>query len=114
MATDDQLACTYGALILADDEIPITAEKLNTILKAANVQVEPIWPSLFARALSGINVRELITKVGSCAGPAAPAAAAVAAPAADAKKEEKKVEKKEEKKEEEEEEDEDMGFGLFD
>ena len=114
MATDDQLACTYSALILADDEIPITAEKLSTILKAANVQVEPIWPSLFARALSNINVRDLITKVGSTAGAAsgAPASAATAAPAE--AKEEKKEAKKEEKKEEEEEEDEDMGFGLFD
>lgn len=115
MATVDHLACTYSALILADDEIPITAEKLNTILKAADIQVEPIWPSLFARALSNLNVRELITKVGS-AGPAPAAAAAAtvaAAPAAgEAKKEEKKEAKKEEK--EEEEEDEDMGFGLFD
>ena len=68
--------------------------------------------ALFARALTNINVRDLITKVGS-AGPAAPAAAAAAAPAADTKKEEKKEAKKEEKKEEEEEEDEDMGFGRF-
>jgi len=113
MSTHDELACTYSALILVDDDVPITAEKLTTILKAANVQFEPIWPTLFARAVTGVNVKDLLTKVGSAAAAApaaAPAAAAAAAPAA--KKEEKKEEKK--KEESEEEEDADMGFGLFD
>jgi large subunit ribosomal protein LP1 len=112
MPTNDELACTYSALILADDDVPITSEKITTILKAANVQFEPIWPTLFARALTGVNVKDLLTKVGTAAA-AAPAPAAAAA--AD-KKVEKKEEKKEEKKKEEEEEpeDEDMGFGLFD
>lgn len=87
-------------------------EKINTILKAANVEVEPYWPGLFAKALEGINVKDLITNIGSGvgaapAGGAAPAAAA-AAPAAEAKKEEKK------KEEESDQSDDDMGFGLFD
>jgi large subunit ribosomal protein LP1 len=113
MSTHDELACTYSALILVDDDVPITAEKLTTILKAANVQFEPIWPTLFARAVTGVNVKDLLTKIGSAAAAApaaAPAAAAASAPAA--KKEEKKEEKK--KEESEEEEDADMGFGLFD
>lgn len=87
-------------------------EKINTILKAANVEVEPYWPGLFAKALEGINVKDLITNIGSGvgaapAGGAAPAAAA-AAPAAESKKEEKK------KEEESDQSDDDMGFGLFD
>jgi len=112
MPTNDELACTYSALILADDDVPVTAEKIVTILKAANVQFEPIWPTLFARALSSCNIKDLLTKVGSAAasGPA-PAAAAAAAPAAAAPK---AAEKKEEKKEESDAEDDDMGFGLFD
>jgi len=112
MPTDNELACTYSALILADDDVPITAEKITTILKAAGVAFEPIWPTLFARALTGVNVKDLVTKIGSSAAAPAPVAAAAAAPAA-----EKKAEKKEEKKKVEEEEpaeDEDMGFGLFD
>jgi large subunit ribosomal protein LP1 len=77
-------------------------------LKAANVEVEPYWPGLFAKALESCNVKELITNIGSGVGAApaataAPAAAAAAAPAAA-----KKVE------EEKEESDDDMGFGLFD
>jgi len=103
----DENACTYAALILADDDIAITSEKLQTLLKAANVSVEPYWPGLFAKALESCDVKSLLSNVGSAA--AAPAAG-VAAPAAEAPKEEKK----EEKVVEEEESDDDMGFGLFD
>jgi len=112
MPTNDELACTYSALILADDDVPITAEKMITILKAANVQFEPIWPTLFAKALTGVNVKDLITKVGSAAASAPAGPAAAAAPAAEEKKAEKKEEKKKEESDEEEEGD--MGFGLFD
>lgn len=89
----------------------LQGEKISTILKAANVDVEPYWPGLFAKALEGINVRDLITNIGSGVG-AAPAggapvaAAAAAAPAAEAAKEEKKEEEPEES-------DDDMGFGKF-
>lgn len=84
-------------------------EKISTILKAAAVDVEPYWPGLFAKALEGINVRDLITNIGSGVG-AAPAAggAPAAAAAAGAPAEEKKEEKKEEEPEES---DDDMGFG---
>merc|ERR1712058_189919 len=105
-------ACVYAALILADDDVAVTPEKLTTILKAAGVEVEPYWPGLFCKALESCNIKDLITNVGSGVG-AAPAAGGAAAPAAGgaAPAEEKKEEKKEE---EEEEEDDDMGFGLFD
>ncbi|KAK4337085.1 hypothetical protein RND71_043685 [Anisodus tanguticus] len=111
MTSVQELACVYSSLILFDDEISVTAEKIQTILKAANLEVEPYWPTLFAKALEGVDVKGLITNISSGVG-AAPAAASggAAAPAADAgKKEDKKPEK-----EEEEEEDDDMGFGLFD
>ncbi|XP_071144518.1 large ribosomal subunit protein P1-like [Mytilus edulis] len=112
MASKDELACVYAALILADDEVAVTAEKLKTILKASGVNVEPYWPGLFSKALESVNVKELITNISSGVGAApaagAPAAAAEAAPAKGADK------KKEEKKAESEESDDDMGFGLFD
>ncbi|RFU25331.1 hypothetical protein B7463_g11025, partial [Scytalidium lignicola] len=45
-----ELASSYAALILADDGVDITAEKLQTLIKAAGVvDVEPIWTSLFAK-----------------------------------------------------------------
>merc|ERR1712071_425097 len=107
----DELACVNAALVLLDDDVAITAEKISTILKAADVKVEPYWPGLFAKVLEGVDAKALISNVGAGAG-AAPAAGAPAAASADAPA--AAAEKKEEKKEESEEEDDDMGFGLFD
>ncbi|TQV95335.1 hypothetical protein V2A60_009632 [Cordyceps javanica] len=104
-----ELASSYAALILADDGIEITADKLQALIKAANVEVEPIWTSIFAKALEGKDVKDLLVNVGSGGGaaPAAGGAAAAAGGAAEAPAEEAKEEEKEES-------DEDMGFGLFD
>merc|ERR1711962_333715 len=105
-----ELACTYAALILNDDDVEITGDKITAILKAANVEFEPFWPSLFAGALKDVDVRSLITNIGSGvgSGPAAGGAAAGGAAAAEeAPKEEAKAESSSE-------EDDDMGFGLFD
>merc|ERR1712060_961289 len=101
-----ELACTYAALILNDDDVEITGDKITAILKAANVEFEPFWPSLFAGALKDVDVRSLITNIGSGvgSGPAAGGAAADAAPAEEEKKKESSSES----------EDDDMGFGLFD
>ena len=63
MSNPSELACTYAALILADDDVAITGEKISTILKAANFEIEPYWPGLFAKALEAANVKELITNV---------------------------------------------------
>ncbi|KAF7491009.1 60S acidic ribosomal protein P1 [Sarcoptes scabiei] len=116
--SSSELACVYSSLILQDDDVPVTAEKIQTILKAANVDVEPYWAGLFAKALESVDVKALITTIGSGvgSGPAvgggAPVAAAAAAPAEEAKGGGDK--KKEKEAEPESEEDDDMGFGLFD
>ncbi|KAJ6612702.1 60s acidic ribosomal protein-domain-containing protein [Mycena sp. CBHHK59/15] len=110
MASAD-LAATYAALILADDGIEITSDKIVTLTTAANVELEPIWATLLAKALEGKNVKDLLSSVGSGGG--APAVGGAAAPAAGgaAAAEAPKEEAKEEEKEES---DDDMGFGLFD
>jgi len=105
-----ELATTYAALILADDGLEITADKIVTLTSAANVDVEPIWATLLAKALEGKNVKELLSNVGSGGG--APAAGSAPAAASSAAVEEQPEARKEEVKEEES--DEDMGFGLFD
>ncbi|XP_021767221.1 60S acidic ribosomal protein P1-like [Chenopodium quinoa] len=105
-----ELACTYAALILHDDEVAVTSEKIATLVKAAGIDCESFWPNLFAKLVEKRSIEDLIMNVGAGGG-AAPAAAvaggAAAAPAAEEKKEEKKEEPKEES-------DDDMGFSLFD
>ncbi|CAJ0939857.1 unnamed protein product, partial [Mesorhabditis belari] len=112
MASNEELACVYAALILQDDDVAITGDKIATLLKAAKVEVEPYWPGLFAKALEGVDVKNLITSVSSGAGSGqAPAAAAASGAPAAAAAAPAETKKKEEPKEES---DDDMGFGLFD
>ncbi|KAJ8536955.1 hypothetical protein K7X08_035356 [Anisodus acutangulus] len=87
------------------------AEKIATVVKAANISVESYWPSLFAKLFEKRDIEDLILTVGTRGGPAvvvaaAPVAgggAAAAAPASEEKKEEVK-----------EDSDEDLGLSLFD
>ncbi|KAH9313261.1 hypothetical protein KI387_028296, partial [Taxus chinensis] len=88
------------------------AEKITTLVKAANVKIESYWPGLFAKLLEKRSVEDLILSVGSGGGGAVAAVAAApssgggavsAAPPPEEKKEEPK-----------EESDDDMGFSLFD
>eukprot|EP01119_Soliformovum_irregulare_P020404 TRINITY_DN659_c0_g1_i2.p1 TRINITY_DN659_c0_g1~~TRINITY_DN659_c0_g1_i2.p1 ORF type:complete len:123 (+),score=49.53 TRINITY_DN659_c0_g1_i2:114-482(+) len=112
-----ELACTYAALILHDDEQPVTADKINQILAAANVTVQPFWPGLFANVLGKAKLDDLILSAGGSGGSAPAASTGAPAAAADSKAPAAKEEAKGKKKEPEpepEEEDGEMGFGLFD
>jgi len=113
-SANEELACTYAALILHDDNITVTDEKIKAILAAAKMTVKPYLPGLFARVVSNpAALDDLILKGGAGAGAAA-AAPAGAAPAAGGAKEDKKEEKKKVVEEKKEESDDDMGLGLFD
>ncbi|OJD10860.1 hypothetical protein AJ78_08238 [Emergomyces pasteurianus Ep9510] len=114
--SSSELAVSYAALILADDGVDITSDKLQSILKAANVNdVEPIWSSLFAKedenreveanlmndftiqkALEGKDVKDLLLNVGSGGGAAAAATGGAAPVAAEGGAAEEKKEEKEE------------------
>eukprot|EP00285_Hemiselmis_virescens_P012596 CAMPEP_0173390826 /NCGR_PEP_ID=MMETSP1356-20130122/16300_1 /TAXON_ID=77927 ORGANISM="Hemiselmis virescens, Strain PCC157" /NCGR_SAMPLE_ID=MMETSP1356 /ASSEMBLY_ACC=CAM_ASM_000847 /LENGTH=111 /DNA_ID=CAMNT_0014348307 /DNA_START=17 /DNA_END=352 /DNA_ORIENTATION=- len=106
---EETLACTYAALILHDDGLPVDADNMLKLIKAAGVEVESFWPGMFAKALASANIGELCMKISS--GAPAPAAAGAAAPAAGGAAPAAAAKKKEPEPEEEEA---DMGFSLFD
>merc|ERR1719310_1779482 len=70
----DELVCTYAALMLHDGELEISEEKLKKVIAASGNSVEGYWPGLFAKALAGKNIGDLLSNAGSAA--AAPVAAA--------------------------------------
>ena len=116
-AEHDELCCVYAGLLLFDDGIEITADKLQKVIKASGNEVDGYYPEFFAKYLSKVDIKSMLSVTP----------AAGAAPAEehheekkDDKKEDKKGGKKddkkgkEKKKEEEkpkEEEEEDIGFG---
>jgi large subunit ribosomal protein LP1 len=74
-------------------EIIMQSDKIATLVKSANVNVESYWPSLFAKLAEKRNVGDLIMNIGAGGGAApiavsssAPAAASAAAPAVEEKK----------------------------
>ena len=76
--THAELACTYAALILNDDGVEITSDKINKLLAASDNKVEGYWPGLFAKALQGRNIRDLLAGSGG-ASQSAPVQATVVA-----------------------------------
>lgn len=101
------LAVSYAAVILADADVEITADKLLTLTKEAKVEdVEPIFAQLYAKALAQADKKELLTAFGATAAPAAGGEAAGDAAAAEEAP-------KEEAKKEESESDSDMDMGML-
>jgi hypothetical protein len=61
MSSTEELACVYASLILADEGLPVTAEKINALVEAAGVKVAAYWPGLFAQYLAGKDINEMLT-----------------------------------------------------
>lgn len=55
-----ELACVYAALILNDDNIEITNEKIKSILNTAGINVESYWIDLFTEYFKSHDISELI------------------------------------------------------
>jgi len=62
--SNSELATGYAALILADEGLDISADKLITLTKSAGIEVEAIWAQLFAKALEGKDVKDLLLNTG--------------------------------------------------
>jgi ribosomal protein L12E/L44/L45/RPP1/RPP2 len=66
--------------------VPVTAEAIKHIIDAAGVaDVEAFWPGFFAKTAAGIDIKGLLSSVGSGAAAGPAPAAAAAAPAAGGK-----------------------------
>jgi len=61
---DADRAVIYAALILADSDVPLTADNVVRLTEAAGVEIEPIWACLICDALEGHDVMELLLTIG--------------------------------------------------
>lgn len=62
--THDEMCCTLAALILYDDGIEINADKINKLIAASGNKIEGYWAPLFAKALAGKNIGDLLVGGG--------------------------------------------------
>ena len=117
-AEKHELACVYAALLLHDDGVEVTADRINKVLQASgNTDVPAYYPEFFAKYLSTVDLKAFLNNVGVGGGASAPA---VAAKPASPKKDDKAAAKGKDAKKKEpspkkvvEEEGEGFG-GLFD
>ena len=90
-AEHDELCCSYAALILQDEGVDVTSDNISKLITTSGNEVESYWPSLFARAVGGLNLKDLLSNIGSggaaAAGPAAGAGGAATEAAAEEVKE---------------------------
>ncbi|KAL6940439.1 60S acidic ribosomal protein P1-beta [Hanseniaspora vineae] len=100
---------SFASLILADAGLDITSDNLLSLSKAAGAQIDSVWAEIYAKALEGKDLKEILSGFHAAGSAAAPAAGAASGAAASGE-----AAAEEEAEEEAEESDEDMGFGLFD
>ena len=114
-AEHDELCCVYAGLLLFDEGMEITADKIQKIIKASGNEVDDYYPEFFAKYLAKADIKSMLT-VTPAAGAAAPAEEHHEDKKGGDKKDDKKGGKKDDKKKEkekpkEEEEDDMEGFG---
>ena len=95
-AEHDELCCVYAGLLLYDEGVEITADKIQKIIKASGNEVDDYYPEFFAKYLAKADIKSMLSVT--------PAAGAGPAPQHEAheekgdKKDEKKGGKKDDKK----------------
>ena len=63
-----QKALAYACLILADDDLSITADNLISILRAANVSIDGFMPGIYEQAFKTLSPKQLITSFSGALG----------------------------------------------
>ena len=72
MASVLELACVCQAFTLHNNGVTVP-EEISVLTKVVGVNVELVWPGLFAKALANVNVGSLLCNV-EAGGPAGGAA----------------------------------------
>ncbi|KAK8843897.1 60S acidic ribosomal protein P1 [Tritrichomonas musculus] len=57
--TSPELSCVYASLILNDDNVEITSEKINTLLNAAGIKIDSYWADIFAEYCKTHDISEI-------------------------------------------------------
>ena len=115
-AEHDELCCVYAGLLLFDDGMDITADKIQKIIKASGNEVDGYYPEFFAKYLAKADIKSMLTVTPAAGGAGAAPAEAPHEEKKDDKKGGKIDDKKEGKKKKidekpKEEEEDDIGFG---
>ena len=58
-AEHDELCCVYAALLLHDDKVEISAEKLQKVITASGNTVEAYYPDFFAKYFKGVDIKSI-------------------------------------------------------
>ena len=72
--------CSYAALMLHDDGIEISTERLTKAIKSSGNETEAFYPGLYAKALQGADVGALLSSVADAFAAGAPAEYEAVAP----------------------------------
>ena len=94
MTTDEynDACCSYAALMLHDEGIEITTEKLTKAIKSSGNETEAFYPGLYAKALKGADVGALLESVVTAFAAGAPEVCNEVVPVDDVVQEVKKIE----------------------
>lgn len=64
-----ELSCTYAALILHDEGLEVSASQMAKLIESSGNKVDSFWPTIFAKALAGKNVADLLCGGAASAAP---------------------------------------------
>jgi large subunit ribosomal protein LP1 len=65
----DELACVYAGLLLWDDKVPITSDKIQKVLTASgNTTVESYYPEFFAKFMAAADMGAFMNNIGGGSG----------------------------------------------
>ena len=62
------LACSYAMMILHDEGLGVTAEKMQKLIVASGIEIEGYWTKIFAANMDGVDLSDLMMGGGPAGG----------------------------------------------